>query len=195
MRQATFRLATLALAILALAGPAAAQSAQAGARLPSGWMADARRGCKVWNPQPEPGETVEWSGGCTDGLASGPGVTRWLENGLVTERTEGTRVAGHLQGPGVTELPNGDRFEGAFKDDRKDGRGSYVAADGMSYVGEFRNDQFEGFGVLTDTKGNRYEGAWKAGRRNGQGTLTAPDGTSISGLWVNDEPVGGGSAI
>ena len=185
--------ALLALIGLALGGGSAlAQSATAGAApLPSAWMADARTGCKVWDPEPEPQESVRWSGGCQDGFATGPGVTEWVENGLTTESTEGARTAGRLQGKGVQTLANGARFEGAWKDDRKEGQGTYTAADGATYVGGFRNDRFDGVGVMTDAKGNRYEGAWKAGRRNGQGTYTAADGTRVTGLWVDDQLVGG----
>ena len=175
------------LALLTLAGVALAGAAPQ----PSAWMADGRTGCKVWDPLPEPQESVRWSGGCVGGLASGPGVTEWLENGLVIEHTEGGRAAGHLQGRGVQTLANGDRFEGAWTADRKQGHGSYASADGWTYVGEFRDDQFEGAGVMTDRKGNRYEGAWKGGHRNGQGTYTGADGTRFSGLWIDDQPVGG----
>jgi hypothetical protein len=187
------KLALLALAGLALGGTAAlAQSSAGGAApLPPAWMADSRTGCKLWDPEPEPQESVRWSGGCVDGFASGPGVAEWIENGLATERTRGARVAGHLQGEGVQTLANGDRFEGSWKDDRKEGHGAYTAADGRTYVGEFKNDRFDGVGVMTDGKGDRYEGAWKAGRRNGQGTYTGADGTRFTGLWVDDQPVGG----
>jgi hypothetical protein len=196
MRMKTMHGPKLVLLMLAGAalggGQALAQSAAAGAApLASTWMADARTGCKVWDPQPEPDEGVRWSGACKDGFASGPGVTEWIEHGLVTERTEGVRVAGHLQGRGVQTLANGDRFEGSWKDDRKDGRGSYAAAAGWTYTGEFKADRFDGMGVLTDGKGGRYEGAWKAGRRNGQGSYTGADGTRFTGVWVDDEPVGG----
>jgi hypothetical protein len=187
------KLALLALAGGALhTGQALAQSAAAGAApLASTWLADARTGCKVWDPQPEPEESVRWSGACKGGFASGPGVTEWVEHGLVTERTEGERTGGHLQGRGVQTLANGDRFEGSWKDDRREGEGAYVAADGRSYVGGFKDDRFDGFGVMTDARGGRYEGGWKAGRRNGQGSYTGPDGTRFTGLWVDDQPVGG----
>ncbi len=180
------------LGVALVGGRGLAQSVAAGpGPLPSTWMNDSRTGCKVWDLQPEPQESVHWSGGCLDGFASGPGVTEWSENGLVTERTEGVRAAGRLQGKGVQSLANGDRFEGSWKDDRKEGHGAFTAANGMTYVGEFKNDKFDGVGVMTDSKGNRYDGAWKAGRRNGQGTYTAADGTSFAGFWIDDQPVGG----
>jgi hypothetical protein len=176
----------LLIATLTLcAGAAQAQA------LPSTWLADATTGCKVWDPAPEPDEAVRWSGACEGGYASGPGVTEWMEHGLVTERTEGTRVAGHLQGAGKQASANGDRFEGMWKDDRKEGYGAYTAASGASYVGDFKDDKFDGHGVLTDPRGATYDGAWKAGRRNGQGTFKGVDGSSYTGLWIDDEPAGG----
>jgi hypothetical protein len=42
---------------------ACAQSKQTG-----DFVADAKSGCKVWNPHPQPDETVNWSGGCVNGL-------------------------------------------------------------------------------------------------------------------------------
>ena len=181
------RLALLTLAAVALG---AGRAAAAEARQPADWMADPRTGCKVWDPLPEPTESVRWSGACVDGFASGPGVTEWLENGAVTERTEAPRAKGHLEGKGVQTLVNGDRFEGSWKDDRKDGFGTYVSVDGWTYAGGFKQDLFEGVGVMTDRRG-RYEGGWQAGQRNGQGTYSGADGSRFSGLWVNGEPVGG----
>ncbi len=192
-----FNLALLTLAALLVgsvqAAPQPARGAEA--RQASSWMADARTGCKVWDPVPEPTESVRWSGACVDGFASGPGVTEWLENGAVTERTEAARAGGHLQGRGVQTMVNGDRFEGIWRDDRKDGFGTYVSAQGWTYAGGFKNDLFEGVGVMTERKGGRYEGGWKAGLRNGQGTYTGADGTRFSGLWVNGEPVNGPRSV
>lgn len=183
------RMTMLLVALALSAGAAHAQN------LPSTWLADARTGCKVWDPAPEPDEAVRWSGACEGGFASGPGVTEWMEHDLVTERTEGTRVAGHLQGAGKQTSANGDHFEGNWKDDRKTGYGAYTAATGQSYIGDFVDDQFEGHGVYTDARGNQYDGAWRAGRRNGQGTYTGVDGTRFTGLWVDDQPAGGARSI
>ena len=37
------------------------------------WLTAQNKPCKVWNPYPEAGETLTWSGGCVDGKASGKG--------------------------------------------------------------------------------------------------------------------------
>ncbi len=33
------------------------------------WIADVKTGCKIWNPAPAPGETVNWAGPCNAGFA------------------------------------------------------------------------------------------------------------------------------
>ena len=135
--------ALLALTAMTLAGgPGLARSAP----LPPAWMADSRTGCKLWNPQPQPGETVRWSGACEGGFAVGPGVTEWYEDGEVTEIVEGDRVAGHLQGKGVQTTADGARFEGSWKDDRRNGPGVYTAPDGRRVSGLWVNDELVGRG-------------------------------------------------
>lgn len=109
-------------------------------------MADSRTGCKLWNPMPQPGETVRWSGACEGGFATGPGVTEWFENGQATEIVEGGRVAGHLQGKGVQTTAEGGRFEGSWKDDRRNGPGVYTAPDGRRVTGFWVNDELVGRG-------------------------------------------------
>lgn len=187
------RRALVVMASLALGGGLGVAQAAApeAARLPSRWMADHRTGCKVWDPQPEVGESVRWSGGCVGGYASGRGVTEWIEHGHVTERIEGVRQAGHAQGKGVQTLANGDRFEGSWKDDFKDGPGTYVSNEGWTYTGEFKKDRFDGHGVMTNRRGDRYEGGWKLGQRSGQGTYTGADGTHFTGVWIDNQPAGG----
>lgn len=70
------------------------------------WMETANQpGCHVWNPNPQPDETVEWSGGCdSDGKASGKGRSTWRfrDDGTLTEtwaeeeRHEGRRIDSHI---------------------------------------------------------------------------------------------------
>ena len=51
-------------------------------------------GCWLWNPNPQPDETVTWSGGCTGGKRSGKGeeVWRFREDG--EWKTSGGRRGG-----------------------------------------------------------------------------------------------------
>ena len=46
------------------------------------WMeVSGRPGCYVWNPNPQPGETVTWTAACADGFAQGTGTLTWLFSG------------------------------------------------------------------------------------------------------------------
>jgi hypothetical protein len=77
---------------------ACAQSVQAG-----DFVADAKDGCKVWNPHPQPDEAVNWSGGCVNGLAQGPGNLQWLKNNKPYEKDEGEWNEGRQSGRGTQD--------------------------------------------------------------------------------------------
>ena len=116
-----------------------------------GWIADPGTGCKVWNPAPEPNESVTWSGPCVKGFADGLGVEQWYKNGKAGIRVEavfshgsstgvvtisypnGMQYIGKLNGPkvgpsgiGALVFPNGDRYNGAFTRGLPIGTGSWV---------------------------------------------------------------------
>ena len=47
----------------------------------AGWITDSKSGCKVWNPSPQPNETITYEGECKDNIANGHGTVTWFENG------------------------------------------------------------------------------------------------------------------
>jgi hypothetical protein len=128
---------------------------------PKEWLPDSK-GCKIWNPNPHPNETITWSGGCANGLAEGEGVLVWFKDGKQESEDKGTFKAGRLEGPGVTTTTGGYRYEG-----------------------DFQAGKFHGRGISTYANGTRYEGDFSNGLPNGQGTLTMPNGKSYSGNWTN----------
>jgi hypothetical protein len=132
------------------------------AQAPAGWTADAKTGCRIWNDDPEPGETVSWSGGCQNGLAQGFGTLQWFKNGKKTELYVG-------------ELRNG----------KQNGRGAYTWTSGNRYDGEWRDGEAHGRGVLTWPNGRRFEGEWRNDKPNGQGKFKAADSTTYTGTWTN----------
>ncbi len=81
-----------------------------------GWITTANQVCKVWNPEPQPNETVTWSGGCENGLASGKGVLQWTENGKRDVEFESEYKNGKRNGPGVIITPSRQRFKGVWVD-------------------------------------------------------------------------------
>src|SRR5215471_4227514 len=82
------------------------------------WITTTNQDCKVWNPQPEPNESVTWSGPCKDGYATGQGILAWTENGKPDVRYEGAYANGKRNGHGVLILPNGMRIEGEWLNDQ-----------------------------------------------------------------------------
>ena len=65
---------------------------------------------------------------------------------------------------------DGDKYEGEFKDDKKDGKGIYYfnsqSWNGAIYVGDFKNDNREGKGIFYYKNGDRYEGEYNNDKRN-----------------------------
>ena len=116
-----------------------------------------------------------------------PKQLREYENGLY----EGIIIDGKREQYGVMIYKNGAKYEGEWKDDKKNGKGVFTSAHyfncrknvGMKYEGEFRNDKFEGFGITNYTNGDKYEGEWKNNKQYGKGTVSYFDGKKYSGEW------------
>ena len=128
------------------------------------WATAANAPCKLWNPGPQPGETVTWSGACEGGRASGEGRAVWK-----TGKGE-------------------EAYEGQYRAGRRHGKGKAIWADGASYEGEWRNGVQHGQGIAVSADGIRYEGGWKDGRRHGRGVRIAKYGAVFEeryeGEWV-----------
>jgi hypothetical protein len=155
--------ARAALAALLSAAPglsaAAAQTPSAGQ-----FVADPQTGCRVWNPHPQAGETVVWTGSCVNGLAQGAGRLQWLRDGKPYERDEGQWREGRQEGSGSQDWSSG------------------------RYVGELAGSEPQGQGVLT-LRTARYAGEFRAGKPDGAGTMTGLGGL-FRGVWNNGCLVG-----
>jgi hypothetical protein len=141
-----------------LADAAAAQ--QAAAQQAGAWITDMSAGCKVWNPHPQPGETVHWFGFCANGFAHGRGAAQWVRNSLPFETDEGEWRSGRQAGYGTQVWPSG-RYDGNLVDGEPHGHGVMIVQ-GTRYEGEFRNSRPNGAGTLTDGHGS-FSGAWTNG--------------------------------
>lgn len=165
----------LLVALLLLAVPAAAQTPLASPGHP-GWTRTTE-GCFVWNPVPQVGETVSWSGGCTDSRASGKGVLNWRSS-KGTQRFEGEMRNGNYNGRGVVTFENGNRYDGEWRDDKPSGRGVYTWTDGSVFDGEWRDAKPHGPGRMTWANGTIYNGIWTNG--------CFRDGNRRAALFVED---------
>lgn len=60
-----------------------------------------------------------------------------------------------------------------------------------SYMGEWKNDKRNGFGVSERSNGMKYEGEWINNKRHGYGCTMFPDGTKEEGKYKNNVLVRG----
>jgi MORN repeat protein len=144
----------------AIVGVLLAGAAAASAQLAGGWIPDTSAGCKVWNPHPQPGESVHWVGMCANGFAHGPGAAQWFRNSLPFEADEGEWRAGRQAGYGSQVWPSG-RYDGELVDGEPHGRGVMIVQ-GARYEGDFRNGKPNGAGTFTNGKGS-IQGMWTDG--------------------------------
>jgi len=132
------------------------------------WVLDTEVGCRLGDWHPDPNDRVTWSGACEGGSKQGQGVAQWYEHGQAI-----------------------DRFEGTFRNGKREGFGRYVWAPGVSYVGLYANDVPDGVGTAT-LLGENFSGTWKNGCLADGGRVVAIgversscDGSAQSGHKAN----------
>ena len=79
------------------------------------WIVDGKTKCKVWSDNPQPNETISWSGDCGDGYAYGSGIIIWYKNGKENTRYKGAMFRGKHAGKGTITWSNGDKCTGTFQ--------------------------------------------------------------------------------
>ena len=151
------------------------------------FIADSRTGCRVWNPEPKPGETVEWDGSCKDNLAHGFGTLIWYQNGVQTEEAHGQFKAGRLEGDGRWEWSTGHRYKGDFEGGQFNGYGRFTWPSGAFYAGDFRNNERHGEGHHRAANGAQYKGPYVENERHGVGVCSLPGGDWKSCRWWHGE--------
>lgn len=118
--------------------------------------------CKLLDPELQ----GFYEGGCRKGLAEGDGVARG------SAEYQGEFHRGMKHGHGVKTWAWGDRYEGGFANDRRNGKGMYV------------------WGARTPWAGERYVGNYVADQRDGMGTYYWPSGDRFDGIWKQDQRYG-----
>lgn len=124
------------------------------------------------------GQTVEWSGACLNGKATGYGVLQWYENGNIDERYEGELKDGLQSGKGIFTAPDGIRYEGEWKDGLQNGQGIYIDENGDRYEGEFHNGMKHGNIIITLSNGNQEKVIYRNDIKQRNEAFT--------GLWITD---------
>ena len=88
---------------------------------------------------------------------------------------------------GTYVFANGDTYVGEYKDNKYYGQGTYTYANGDKYVGEYKKGKQSGQGTTFFTSGAKYIGEYKDDKWYGQGTYYWADGRKDVGIFENDK--------
>ena len=121
--------------------------------------------------------------GCVNDCFDGTG-TYYFANG---DRYEGEWKDGKRDGQGIWYRSNGERYEGQWKYGEITGHGTYYFANGERCEGEWKDGEIVGRVTWYYSNGDRYEGEWKDGRQHGHGTYYFANGDHFKGEWVDGE--------
>jgi hypothetical protein len=102
------------------------------------WLYDTELGCRMWDWHPDPHDKASWSGTCPKGQKEGRGVLQWYEHGQRIDRFEGSYRNNRREGFGRYEWNKVDRFEGHYIDGVPQGLGTAHIA-GEVFSGQWRN--------------------------------------------------------
>ena len=78
------------------------------------------------------------------------------------------------------------KYEGDWKDDKRNGKGIFYWNNGGKYIGDWKNNKREGKGIIHFTNGDRYEGDWKNSVFDGKGIYYCKNGDRYEGNWKNN---------
>jgi len=106
---------------------------------------------------------------------------------------------GH-NGQATANYPNGDRYEGMYKDGTRHGKGIYkywehASHDLESFEGTFEKNLKTGLGLMKYRSGAFYHGHFSEGQRHGEGTFKYANGDIYSGMWENGKKHGKGTYV
>jgi len=105
------------------------------------WLLDTQAGCRMWDWHPDPKDRAVWSGTCRGGKKGGRGVVQWFEHGQPIDRFEGTYRNNKREGFGHYSWTAETSYEGYYSNDVPNGPGTAKVL-GESFVGDWRNGCF-----------------------------------------------------
>ena len=90
-------------------------------------------------------------------------------------------------GYGTFTFPDGRKYVGESKDNKKHEQGTFTWVSGAEYVEEWKKNEMHEQGTYTWKGGDKYVGEFKDSEYHGQGTLTYADGRIDNGIVQKKE--------
>lgn len=84
---------------------------------------------------------------------------------------------------------DGRRYLGHWKGNIMDEFGVYTWQDGRMYEGFYKDDKKHGYGIYTWSDQKRYSGWWSNGKQHGIGVFISREGKKKLGLWEDGKKV------
>jgi len=97
-----------------------------------------------------------------------------------------------FNGYGTFDYPNGSRYIGEFKDGNPHGKGILYFSNGNKYIGHWIANFREGEGRFVYAEGHEYLGQFVHDAFHGYGVMTYANGDRYEGNWANDRQEGRG---
>lgn len=138
------------------------------------WMISTDSGCKIHNFEPQPNESVTWSGKCVNGYAHGNGEMRWYVNNELQGSYTGNYHQGGIYGKGTIKYTTGAEYVGDLQNHKRHGNGTMKYTDGVEYTGDWQDDKMHGNGTITFADGEKYIGEWQNHKKHGKGLGITP---------------------
>lgn len=127
------------------------------------YVKDASTGCRIWDYNHSPKDSIIWKGDCIKGYGDGYGTVTWRRNGKEIGKYIGYLKKGKFNGQGKYLLPNNYALEGVFINGLLQGKG-IINDDGDIMSGSFVNNVLQGKGEITFESGLKLEGHFLDGQ-------------------------------
>lgn len=100
-----------------------------------------------------------------------------------------------MHGRGRYVFPSGAEYEGEWRENMRQGWGTYRLPGGAgTYEGDWKDDLRWGGGTFTWPDGSVYDGEWVRGVRHGRGLLRCPE-FEYMGQWTENKMEGKGCVL
>ena len=118
------------------------------------------------------------------------------ENGTGTMNYPSGTYAGEWKdnlrnGQGTYKWTNGDIYKGKWIKDKRHGLGQYTWIDGSIYKGNYSHGIRSGYGIYYYVNGSIYEGTWQNNLKHGIANFYYKESVNIGGKYFNNEYVAG----